>query len=147
MRGRKIAWSKNGCVAYISPDGASVYLRVFSRDSTTGKWDLGDDILLEIPSEHDTAPYVHMSFSHLGNDLAVMNTTGHVIIFSCQMTLDRMSFAKVDLSQPEVDIDAVVGIHWLAIYPHEQKVSRERAQFSLYAYISESHYLVRDRKR
>src|SRR5690242_20857878 len=47
MRSRKIAWSKNGCVAYITPDGAAVHLKVFSRDTETGKWDLGKDVAME----------------------------------------------------------------------------------------------------
>lgn len=118
---RKIAWSKNGCVAYITPDGYAINLRVFSRDPTTGKWDLCKDTPLEIPHGHDDLPFVHLSWSHLGNDLAVMNAAGHVMIFSCNMALDRMTYTRADASQPEAEMDAVVGLHWLAILPYEQK--------------------------
>lgn len=95
---------------------------MFSRDPSTGKWDLGKDTLLEIPHGHDDFQYVHVSWSHLGNDLAVMNAAGHVLIFSCAMALDRMTFMRADLIQPEAEMDAVVGLHWLAILPYEQKV-------------------------
>lgn len=45
------------------------------------------------------------------------------MIFSCAMVLDRMNFMRTELSHTENDGDAVVGMHWLAIYPYEQKVS------------------------
>ncbi|KAF2266920.1 hypothetical protein CC78DRAFT_566632 [Lojkania enalia] len=118
---QKIAWSKNGCVAYITPDGYAVNLRVFSRDLSTGKWDLSADTPLELPQTQDEFQYVHVSWSHLGNDLAVADAAGHVMIFSCAMALDRMTFIRADITQPEAEMDAVVGMHWLAILPYEQK--------------------------
>ncbi|KAL5408029.1 hypothetical protein PMIN03_006810 [Paraphaeosphaeria minitans] len=117
----RIAWSKNGCIAYITPDGLGVNLRVFSRTNSTEKWDLGTDVHLDIPHQNDEFPLVHLSWSHLGNDLAVVNAAGHVMIFSCAMVLDRMNFTQTELSQSYNEIDAVVGMHWLAIYPYEQK--------------------------
>ncbi|KAF2866785.1 mediator complex, subunit Med16 [Massariosphaeria phaeospora] len=118
---QKIAWSKNGCVAYITPDGYAVHLRVFCRDPATGRWDLGKDTPLEMPHGQDDQPYVHLSWSHLGNDLAVLDATGHLMIFSCAMALDRMSFMKIDLPPSETEMEAVIGIHWLGILPYEQK--------------------------
>ncbi|KAF2108513.1 mediator complex, subunit Med16 [Lophiotrema nucula] len=118
---QRISWSKNGAVAYITPDGYGVNLKVFSRDQSTGKWDLGKDVPLEIPHHRDEYPYVHLSWSHLGNDIAIMDAAGHVIIFSCNMALDRMTYMRADTNQPEAEMDAVVGMHWLAILPYEQK--------------------------
>ncbi|KAF2131642.1 hypothetical protein P153DRAFT_429890 [Dothidotthia symphoricarpi CBS 119687] len=118
---QKIAWSKNGCVAYITPDGYTVNLKVFSRDATTGKWDLGKDVHLEIPEGRDDYQFVHLYWSHLGNDLAVMDAAGRVMIFSCAMALDRMQFIRTELAQSESEVDGVVGMHWLAILPYEQK--------------------------
>lgn len=125
---RKIAWSKNGCIAYISPDGHTVNLKVFSRDTDTGKWDLRKDIPLEIPPGRDDFPFTHLSWSHLGNDLAIMDSAGRVMIFSCAMALDRMHFIRAELGHPEAEVDAVVGMQWLAIHPYEQKVSRSYAK-------------------
>jgi mediator of RNA polymerase II transcription subunit 16 len=119
---RKITWSKNGCVAYISPDGYTVNLKVFSRDTETGKWDLRKDVPLELPQGRDVFPLAHLSWSHLGNDLAVMDEAGRVMIFSCAMALDRMHLMRAEIAHPESEIDAVVGMHWLAILPYEQKV-------------------------
>ena len=123
---RRIAWSKNGCVAYISPDGYTVNLKVFSRDTETGKWDLGKDVPLEPPTGREIFPFVHLSWSHLGNDLAVMDEAGRLMIFTCAMALDRLQFIRAELVHPESEVDAVVGMHWLAILPYEQKVNRSR---------------------
>lgn len=120
---RKIAWSKNGCVAYITPDGAAVRLKVFSRDIKTGKWGLGKDVPLDIPQGREHFPFVHLSWSHLGNDFVVVDAAGRVLNFSCAMALDRMQYFKAELAHPEAEADGVVGLYWLAIYPYEQKVS------------------------
>ncbi|KAI8936364.1 hypothetical protein NX059_006776 [Plenodomus lindquistii] len=118
---QRITWSKNGCVAYISPDGYSVRLKVFSRDPVTGKWDLGKDVPLEFPPGRDIYPLVHLSWSHLGNDLAIADEAGRVMVFSCAMALDRLQYIPVELAHPESEADCVVGMHWLAILPYEQK--------------------------
>lgn len=121
---RKIAWSKNGTVASITQEGYGVLLKIHSRNPTTGKWELGKETSLDIPSGHDEFPFVHLSWSHLGNDLAVMNSAGHVMIFSCAMLLDRMTLTRTNQAQSEADMDPVVGMHWLAMIPYEQKVRR-----------------------
>ncbi|KAF2995834.1 mediator complex subunit [Curvularia kusanoi] len=118
---QKIAWSKNGCVAYITPGGAAVHLKVFSRDIETGEWDLGKDVALDIPQGREQFPFVHLSWSHLGNDIVVVDSAGRVLNFSCAMALDRMQYFKAELAHPEAEADGVVGLHWLAIYPYEQK--------------------------
>ncbi|KAF2182172.1 hypothetical protein K469DRAFT_669982 [Zopfia rhizophila CBS 207.26] len=118
---QKIAWSKSGCVAYITSDGDGISLRVFSRDASSGKWALGKDTSLDIPHRHGGLPLVHISWSHLGNDLAVMDAAGRVLIFSCAMVLDRMATTRAHVVDPEHEMDAVVGMHWLAILPYEQK--------------------------
>ncbi|OAK98756.1 hypothetical protein IQ06DRAFT_337254 [Phaeosphaeriaceae sp. SRC1lsM3a] len=118
---QKVAWSKNGCVALISPDGFTVNLKVFSRDPDSGTWDLRKDIPLEVPQGREQFPFVHLSWSHLGNDLAVMDSAGRVMLFSCAMALDRMHHIRAELAHPEAEVDGVVGMHWLAIHPYEAK--------------------------
>ncbi|RMZ69191.1 mediator of rna polymerase ii transcription subunit 16 [Pyrenophora seminiperda CCB06] len=118
---QKISWSKNGCVAYISPDGYSVNLNIFSHDPETGKWDLGKVVPLDLPQGRDVFPLTHLSWSHLGNDLAIMDEAGRVMVFSCALALDRMQFSRADIAHPESELDDVVGMHWLAILPYSQK--------------------------
>jgi mediator of RNA polymerase II transcription subunit 16 len=109
-------------VAYINPDGYTISLKIFSRDSETGKWDLIKNVPLEVPHGRDEFPFVHLSWSHLGNDLAVMDAAGRVMVFSCAMALDRMQSIRAELAHPEPEVDGVVGMHWLAIHPWEAKV-------------------------
>jgi mediator of RNA polymerase II transcription subunit 16 len=116
-----VAWSKNGCVAYISPDGYSIKLKIYFRDADSGKWDLGKDIPIEVPRGHDEYPFVHLSWSY-GPDLAVVDAAGRVMVFSCSMALDRMLYSRADVAHPEAEVDGVVGMHWLAIHPYEAKV-------------------------
>lgn len=119
---RKLSWSKNGCIARISADGYTIKLTPFARDAETGKWDLQKDVDLKVPQGRDEFPFVHLSWSHLGNDLAVMDAVGRVMIFSCNMCLDRMTHIRTEVAQPEAEVDGVVGMHWLAIHPYEAKV-------------------------
>jgi mediator of RNA polymerase II transcription subunit 16 len=119
---RKTAWSKSGCVACITPDNYGVNLRVFSRDTETGKWDLGKEVPLELPQGREVFQLTHLSWSYLGNDLAVVDEAGRVMIFSCLMALDRMHVERAEIAHPESEVDAVVGMHWLAILPYGQKV-------------------------
>ncbi len=139
---RKIAWANNGCVAYISPDGYTINLKVFLRDPDSGKWHLGKDVPLEPPPGREVFPFVHLSWSHLGNDLAVIDEAGHVMIFTCAMALDRLQFIRAELVHPESEVDAVVGMHWLAILPYEQKVSSFTLLNSQLLTHSESHCMV-----
>jgi mediator of RNA polymerase II transcription subunit 16 len=44
------------------------------------------------------------------------------MIFSCLMALDRMHVERAEIAHPESEVDAVVGMHWLAILPYGQKV-------------------------
>lgn len=135
-------------MAYITPDGAAVHLKVFSRDVETGKWDLGNDVPLEVPQGRDNFPFVHLSWSHLGNDLAVMDAAGRMLIFSCAMALDRMQYIKAELAHPEAEVDGVVGLHWLAIYPYEQKVRSNPTLLRLLAdFVPEPHCLVSRKRR
>jgi mediator of RNA polymerase II transcription subunit 16 len=79
-------------------------------------------VTLDIPQGREHFPFVHLSWSHLGNDLVVVDAAGRVLNFSCAMALDRMPYFKAELAHPEAEADGVVGLHWLAIYPYEQKV-------------------------
>lgn len=110
-------------MAYITPDGYAINLRVFARDPSTGKWDLGPECPLELPHNRDELPLVHLSWGNLGSDLTAVDTAGHVMIFTAlTMTLGQMTFRKLELSSPEMDMNPVVGMHWLSIFPHELRV-------------------------
>jgi len=120
---RKVSWSKAGCVAYIASDGNTVNLRAFKRDPSTGRWELGKDTPLNIPHSQDGFPIIHLSWSHLGTDLAVIDSAGRLMIFAIAIVVDRMVLSRAYISDHEDEMDAVVGMHWLSISPHEKRVS------------------------
>ena len=39
---------------------------------------------------------------------------------------------KSELAHPEAEADGVVGLHWLAIYPYEQKVGSSWFHINFY---------------
>lgn len=118
---QKIAWSKSGCVASITPDGRGVNLRAFFRNSSDGKWILGEEIPLKIPQAHDDFPFVHISWGHIGTDLAVLDAAGRIFIFTNMYALGRMMMTRVSTIDQEDEMGAVVGMHWLSIIPHQQR--------------------------
>lgn len=72
------------------------------------------------------AAWEHIQFSNLGTDLAAIDSHGHVIIYTLTGPLGRMPAAQLSINRSESasgDSDAVVGLHWLPVYPSEFKVS------------------------
>jgi mediator of RNA polymerase II transcription subunit 16, fungi type len=123
---RKIAWSKIGCVASISANGRQVNLRTFSRNINDGRWTLGKPKPLAIPNFNEDLPITHLSWGHLGTDLAVVDSAGRTWIYTNHQAIGRMNVQRQPTSDLEDELGAVVGLHWLAIFPHQQKVRRER---------------------
>ncbi|KAK8156331.1 mediator complex, subunit Med16 [Phyllosticta citrichinensis] len=118
---QKIAWSKSGCVANITRDGRGISLRAFQRDSSTGKWVLGDASPLEILSSHDEYPLVHVSWGHLGVDLTVIDAAGRVLIFTATQAVDRLKLTRDNVADQESEYNAVVGLHWLPVAPQQTR--------------------------
>ncbi|OCK74259.1 hypothetical protein K432DRAFT_430130 [Lepidopterella palustris CBS 459.81] len=118
---QKIAWSKSGCVASITPDGRGVNFRAFFRNASDGKWVLGNEMPLKNLPAHDEFPYVHISWAHIGTDLAVLDSAGRIYIFTNAFVLGRMNLTKTHVVDQEDEMAAVVGMHWLSIIPHQQK--------------------------
>ncbi|KAF2198211.1 hypothetical protein GQ43DRAFT_443542 [Delitschia confertaspora ATCC 74209] len=118
---QKIAWSNSGCIAYITPDGHGVNLKAFMRNPATDKWEFGKDTSLTLPHSQHDFPIVHLSWSHLGTDLAVINSAGRLIMFTAAFALDRMILARQHFVDQEDEMGAVVGLHWLSILPHEKQ--------------------------
>lgn len=118
---QKIAWSKSGCVASITRDGRGVNLRAFQRNPTDGKWVLGDEAPLQIPSVHEEFPLVHVSWGHLGVDLAVVDAAGRILVYTAAQAADRMKLSREPFSDHESESNALVGLHWLPVAPQQVK--------------------------
>ncbi|KAF2088775.1 hypothetical protein K490DRAFT_63988 [Saccharata proteae CBS 121410] len=118
---QKIAWSRSGCVATITRDGRGVNLRAFQRNPADGKWILGEESPLQIPPVHDEFPLVHVSWGHLGVDLAILDAAGRVLIFTNNFALDRMHMTRDNVMDQEVETGTIVGLHWLPVFPQQAK--------------------------
>ncbi|KAB2577394.1 Mediator of RNA polymerase II transcription subunit 16 [Lasiodiplodia theobromae] len=118
---QKISWSKSGCVASITRDGRGVNLRAFQRNPVDGRWILGDEAPLHIPSVHEEFPLVHVSWGHLGVDLAVVDAAGRILVYTAAQAADRMKLSREPFSDHESESNALVGLHWLPVSPQQVK--------------------------
>ncbi|KAF2460799.1 mediator complex subunit 16-domain-containing protein [Lineolata rhizophorae] len=123
---QKLAWANTGCVASITPNGQGVNLRVFQRSPKDGRWALSDESPLEMPQLQDELQLVHVSWSHLGYDLAVVDSSGRVTIFTFSFSgvlLGKMNMTRTAVMDAEDEMGALVGLHWLPTFPHLQKTA------------------------
>ena len=127
-KGRKLAWSNTGSIARISPDGLKVTFRVFVEDPKTGAWAPGKESPHPIHASNGSH-FVHVQFSNLGHDLAVVDDVGLVHMFIAPTGLGRMHASTTDFAYDRAGRsgnDAVAGLHWLSVWPGEFKVSNIR---------------------
>ena len=116
MLARKLVWSKNGCIAYVTRDGCSVVVRNLMCDSSNGQWRLSKEYLVDnVATTHNEQHIVHLSWSHYGTDLAVVDAFGRISIYSMFMAINRLSLYRRCVSDPEDNLSAVVGVTWLHI--------------------------------
>ena len=67
----------------------------------------------------------HIRFSGIGIDLAAVDDSGQVYVYSLMGALGKMPLAQRRIEPDEVprtELDAVVGLHWLPVWPTEFKV-------------------------
>lgn len=66
--------------------------------------------------------FVHVQFSGIGIDLAIVDSAGMVHMRNLACALGRMVPAEKDPAreiQPKNELDVVVGMHWLSLWPAE----------------------------
>ena len=72
-----------------------------------------------LPDEHKL---VHLAFSAMGNDLAVVDSAGSVLLYTTGFTLTQLGLVHTCNADSGDELNAVVGLHWLPVFPHTQKV-------------------------
>ncbi|MCJ1266503.1 mediator complex subunit [Lobaria immixta] len=111
---QKIAWSKFGCIAYITHDGRRVNLRHLLCDPQDGQWKLSETYLEEeVSTVHSDHQIVHLSWNPIGNDIAIVDVFGQISIFSVFILLNRIHVSRKCAIDPEDHLNAVVGLKWL----------------------------------
>ncbi|KAL9116271.1 MAG: hypothetical protein Q9187_007206, partial [Circinaria calcarea] len=125
---QKVAWSKNGCIAYITSDGRSVRLANLRCGPANGVWeqDSHADSLLagHILRIYKGRELAHLSWNSTGLELLVADVYGRLSIFSTSLvSINRVAAAKVWITDPEDNLNTLVGMTWLNV---ERAISLSR---------------------
>ena len=111
---RKLVWSRNGCIAYITRDGSSVVVRSLMCDSSNGQWRMSKEHLVDgVAAAHSEHQLVHLSWSHHGNELAIVDVFGQICIYSGFIAINRLNLYKRCVLDPEDHLNAIIGLTWL----------------------------------
>ena len=109
-----MAWSKLGCVAYITRDSDGVAVRNILCDPDNGKWVLSSEF--SVPQSHLVAEgqqLAHISWNHTGSELAVVDVMGRISVFSIVVAMNRWVASRLGVSDQEDDLGAIAGLAWL----------------------------------
>jgi mediator of RNA polymerase II transcription subunit 16 len=119
---RKITWSKHGVIACVTSSGKGVNTHVLIRNQKTNVWNLSKPVPLPLDLDESANKIVHISWSWLGNDLAIIDSSGRVFIFTTPGILGRLTLTRPGLSDLDIELNAVIGTYWMPIAPYVQKV-------------------------
>lgn len=111
---QKLVWSRNGCIAYITRDGCNVVVRNLMCDSSNGQWRMSKEYPVDgVVTAHSGHQLVHLSWSHHGNELAIIDAFGQISIYSVFIAINRLSLYRRCVPDPEDHLSAVIGMTWL----------------------------------
>ena len=114
---RKIAWSKMGCIAYITADNREVQVANLQRHQSDGSWSLSlksDYILGEYISRiFQGRELANLSWNPSGQDLLVADVHGRLSIFQVRVAINRLAAYKSWPPESDNHLNALVGITWL----------------------------------
>lgn len=111
---RKVAWSRLGCIAYISRDGSRVNARYLHCRPSDGRWTLSDDTPFPPVTEaHGGQTLVHICWNETGTELAVVDSSGRVSIYSISIALNSIAGQRQASFDPDDEANQIVGMMWL----------------------------------
>ena len=109
-----MAWSNLGCFAYVSQDGLRVNIRYLRCHPSDGKWELSEESpLFPIAEVHRGIPLIHILFNETGSELAVVDSSGRLSIYTVTTALNQITVQRPATFDPEGVSNQVVGIMWL----------------------------------
>ena len=59
----------------------------------------------------------------MGNDLAVVDSAGRLMIYTTGFTLGSMMLVHTAMGESEDAMNCLAGLYWLPVFPHMQKVT------------------------
>ncbi|KAJ5275220.1 Mediator complex subunit Med16 [Penicillium chrysogenum] len=116
---QKIVWSRMGCIASISQDGLRVNVRYLQCRPSDGKWVLGEETsLAPVLEAHNGNQLAHISWNETGSELAVVDCSGRISIYSISIALNSITGLRQASFDSGDDGSQVVGMMWLNTYRH-----------------------------
>lgn len=83
-------------------------------DSSDGQWRMSKERLIDgVTTAHSEHQLVHLSWSHYGNELAIVDGYGQISIYSIIIAINRLSLHQRHVLDPEDHLNTVVGLTWL----------------------------------
>lgn len=114
IQDRKIAWSRLGCIAYISQDGLQVIVRHLACNPSDGKWALTEEYPQnQIAQLHLGQQLLHLCWNETGSDLAVLDASGRISILSIPAALNSLGISRQTVVDPPDDGAQIVGMMWM----------------------------------
>ncbi|CAG8331554.1 unnamed protein product [Penicillium salamii] len=111
---QKIAWSRLGCIASISSDRLRVIVRFLQCRPSDGKWVLGEESpLTPVMEAHNGNQLAHLLWNETGSDLAVVDCSGRISIYSISIALNSITGLRQAAFDSGDDGSQVVGMMWL----------------------------------
>ncbi|KAL2832149.1 mediator complex, subunit Med16 [Aspergillus cavernicola] len=111
---QKIAWSRLGCIAYISQDSLRVNVRHLHCQQSDGKWALSDEApLSQVAEAQNGHTLVHLCWNESGSELAIADSSGRVSICSIPIALNTVTGARQASADADDDGAQIVGMMWL----------------------------------
>ncbi|MCJ1388619.1 mediator complex subunit [Xylographa bjoerkii] len=134
---RKIAWSKMGCLAYISGNGKELHLATLQHHKKNGLWDLhlhADPALAEhIVKIFKGRELENLSWNPSGLELVITDIYGRLAVCTIFIAMNRLIVSKVWMNDPDNHMNALVGSFWLNIkkvVPLYRSATRQDGQWN-----------------
>ena len=74
-----------------------------------------EHVVEDVPAAHNDRQLVKLSWSHMGNELAIVDVYGRISIYSVQFMplINRLALTRRCTSDQEDNMGAVIGLTWL----------------------------------
>jgi mediator of RNA polymerase II transcription subunit 16, fungi type len=113
---RRVAFSRYGPIAAISPDSKTICSYCLLRDPRTGSWKLSKPRKFR-PSGQSDVKLKHLEWNWMGPDLALLDSSGRVFIYDCLLGHAHIDLKRDGSADSSDEMSQVVGMHWLP--PHK----------------------------
>lgn len=114
---RRLAWSRLGCLASISPDSLYVHIRHLLFSHSEKKWNLSKEHKIDLSANGENQhPILQLEWGQSGADLAIVDAAGRVtIINATSMALNETAVVRPATLDREDELNQVLTMHWLNI--------------------------------